>query len=227
MNLSKIALVAMLVACLVSAGGCEPDSDKPEPQNNVKSPEAVVPAKVPANNLVKVKMETTKGDIVIELNKTAAPITVENFLKYTADGHYDGTIFHRVISGFMIQGGGFDEKRVQKETRGPIRNEASNGLKNSRGTIAMARTPDPDSATNQFFINHKDNANLNYAGPGNPGYAVFGKVVEGMEIVDAIAAVKTGSAQVTARQMGSLSKTTFRDVPVENVVIKKISVVLE
>ena len=140
-----------------------------------------------------VKLTTTKGDIVIELNEDKAPATVENFLNYVRDGFYDGTIFHRVIPDFMIQGGGFNDQMMQKATQDPIKNEADNGLANDRGTIAMARTPDPDSATAQFFINHKDNAFLNYTAPSEQGwgYCVFGEVTEGMDVVDEIAKVKT------------------------------------
>lgn len=161
----------------------------------------------------KVKLQTTMGDMVIELDEEAAPVTTKNFLQYAEDGFYDGTIFHRVIPDFMIQGGGFTEDMVQKETRAPIANEAGNGLKNDRGTIAMARTSDPDSATAQFFVNHTNNDFLNYIDDGNPGYAVFGKVVEGMETVDKIATVNTTSQ----KGMG--------DVPVETVVIKAATVI--
>jgi len=161
-----------------------------------------------------VKLETTKGDIVIEVNETAAPETAANFVLYVNEGFYDGTIFHRVIPRFMIQGGGFTPDMKQKPTRPPIVNEAKNGLKNKRGTIAMARTNDPNSATAQFFINLVDNVNLDYTAR-NPGYAVFGQVVEGMDVVDAIAAVKTGT------------KGMFQDVPVEAVVIKSAKVVLK
>ena len=133
------------------------------------------------------------GDIVIELDEEKAPVTTENFLNYVRDGFYDGTIFHRVIPNFMIQGGGFNDQMMQKMTQDPVKNEADNGLTNDRGTIAMARTQDPDSATAQFFINHKDNAFLNHTSPDVQGwgYCVFGKVTEGMDVVDAIAAVST------------------------------------
>jgi cyclophilin family peptidyl-prolyl cis-trans isomerase len=161
----------------------------------------------------KVKLETTMGDIVIELDEKAAPVTVKNFLTYVEESFFDGTIFHRVIPNFMIQGGGFTPDMAQKKTHPPIVNEAKNGLKNNRGTIAMARTSQPDSATSQFFINHKDNPNLNYVDERNPGYAVFGKVVEGMETVDKIAAVKT------------TQKGPHSDVPAEPVVIKSAKVV--
>jgi cyclophilin family peptidyl-prolyl cis-trans isomerase len=160
----------------------------------------------------KVKLETSMGDIVIELNEKAAPVTVKNFLRYAEEGFYDGTIFHRVIPNFMIQGGGFKSNMQQKKTHEPIVNEAKNGLKNDRGTIAMARGNDPNSATAQFFINHRNNDPLNYS-PQNPGYAVFGKVIEGMEVVDKITAVKTSQ------------KGTYSDVPVEPVVIKSARVI--
>ncbi len=139
----------------------------------------------------RVVLKTTLGDIVLELDASRAPVTTENFLSYVLSGHYNGTIFHRVIPDFMIQGGGFTEDMQQKATEAPITNEANNGLKNDRGTIAMARTSDPHSATSQFFINLKDNQFLNHSA-NPPGYAVFGKVVEGMDVVDKIAQVKTG-----------------------------------
>ncbi|MFC1677194.1 peptidylprolyl isomerase [Planctomycetota bacterium] len=160
-----------------------------------------------------VKLETTAGDIVIELNEEKAPVTVKNFLQYVADGFYDGTIFHRVMANFMIQGGGFTEGMQRKKTLPPIVNEASNGLPNDRGTIAMARMNPPNTATSQFFINHRDNFNLNYVKGRGAGYAVFGKVVEGMDVVDAIATVKTGVSH------------GMRDVPVEAVVIKSATLV--
>ena len=136
-------------------------------------------------------LETNKGNIEIEFNRAKAPATVDNFVKYVKEGFFDGTIFHRVIPGFMIQGGGFTTNGAEKKTHQPIRLEAKNGLKNTKGTIAMARTNDPDSATSQFFINLIDNHFLN-ASPSNQGYAVFGKVTAGAEVVDAIAKVKTG-----------------------------------
>jgi cyclophilin family peptidyl-prolyl cis-trans isomerase len=143
------------------------------------------------NNVV--KLQTSMGNIVIELNEQAAPVTVKNFLGYVQSGFYDGTIFHRVIPGFMIQGGGFTLKMNRKKTLDPIINEAKNGLSNKRGTLAMARTNNPNSATSQFFINHRDNDFLNYMDDNQPGYAVFGKVIEGMDVVDAIASVKTAT----------------------------------
>lgn len=158
----------------------------------------------------KVKLATTAGDIVIEVNADKAPKSVENFLQYVKDGHYDGLVFHRVIPGFMIQGGGFTPEMQQKPTRAPIVLEATNGLKNERGTIAMARTNVPDSATSQFFINVVDNAMLNATGPGN-GYAVFGKVIAGMDVVDKIRAVPTGN------------RGMHQNVPTTPVVITKAS----
>lgn len=159
----------------------------------------------------KVALETSKGKIVLELYPDKAPKTVDNFLKYVKSGHYDNTIFHRVIAGFMIQGGGMDTAMKQKSTRPPIPNEADNGLTNDRGTVAMARTSDPNSASAQFFVNVVDNVGLNFKSKTQQGwgYTVFGKVVEGMDVADAIAAVKTGAG----------------DVPVEPVVIKKAHVV--
>ena len=159
----------------------------------------------------KVKLETSLGDIVIELNRDKAPETVANFINYVESGFYDGTIFHRVIANFMIQGGGFTEGFEQKKTGVPIRNEANNGLANNRGSIAMARTGDPHSATAQFFINVTDNSFLNFRGEvaNDWGYAVFGQVVEGMEVVDTIRAVAT------------TMRGPHQDVPAENVVIQK------
>ncbi len=141
----------------------------------------------------KVKLSTSLGDIVVQLDAAKAPKTVENFLQYVKDKHYDGTIFHRVIDGFMVQGGGFTPGMAQKPVRAPIALEAANGLKNDKYTIAMARTNVPDSATAQFFINVKDNAMLNAPQPDGHGYAVFGKVVQGSDIVDKIKAVATGN----------------------------------
>ena len=163
----------------------------------------------------KVAMKTTMGDMTIELDAEAAPVSVKNFLEYTDNGFYDGTIFHRVIKGFMVQGGGMDKDMNPKPNNDAIINEAANGLKNDRGTLAMARTSDPDSATNQFFINHADNDFLNYTGPtpDKIGYAVFGKVAEGMDVVDAIAEVKTTRAE------------HYDDVPVEPVEILSVTVI--
>ena len=145
---------------------------------------------------VKVKLTTSMGPITLQLDKEKAPVTVENFAKYVDSGHYNGTIFHRVIDGFMIQGGGFDKDMRQRPTQAPIKNEAANGLKNDKYTVAMARTGVRDSATSQFFLNVKDNAFLDYSGesPQGWGYAVFGKVVEGTDVVDKLAKVPTGNS---------------------------------
>lgn len=157
-----------------------------------------------------IKMKTSMGEIAIELDHEKAPETCKNFVQYVRDGFYDGTIFHRVIDGFMIQGGGFEPGMKQKDVRGPIKNEAENGLKNDRGTLAMARTGDPHSATAQFFINIFDNASLNHTEPTSQGwgYCVFARVIEGIDIVDAIRDVKTGS------------NPPHGDVPVEDVLIE-------
>ncbi len=163
---------------------------------------------------MKATIETSMGTITLELDEGKAPATVANFAEYAKSGHYDGTVFHRVIDGFMIQGGGFTRDMNQKPTRAPIRNEAMNGLKNSRGTIAMARTMVVDSATSQFFINLVDNDFLDFTSPTPQGfgYAVFGRVTDGMEVVDAIAKVKTGF------------RGPHQNVPEEPVVIRKVSV---
>lgn len=162
-----------------------------------------------------VTIETNLGNITVELYPDKAPKTVENFLNYVNDGHYEGTIFHRVIPGFMVQGGGFTQDFKQKSTKSPIKNEADNGLKNNRGTLAMARTSDPNSASTQFFINLVDNSFLDYSAPTTQGwgYAVFGKVITGMDIVDQIAKTPTGRAGPFAS-----------DVPKTAVIINKITV---
>lgn len=177
-----------------------------------------------------VVMKTNKGTIKIELFEKDAPITVKNFLKYVDDKHYDGTVFHRVIPTFMIQGGGFSKDvtsattdkeiaKAEKKTGKPIKNEANNGLSNKRGTLAMARTSDPDSATAQFFINVKDNKFLDRSGnePEEAGYAVFGKVIEGMDVVDKIKEVKTKVILRDAR-----GRPVFGDVPTESVIIESV-----
>jgi len=157
-----------------------------------------------------VKMSTSIGDMTIELYAEQAPETVDNFLQYAADGFYRGTIFHRVIPGFVLQGGGLTPDMERKPTREPIANESDNGLRNLRGTLSMARLPDPHSATSQFFINLADNAHLDHGGGGEWGYAVFGKVVEGMDVVDEIASVET------------TTRNGMRDVPVDPVVIQEV-----
>ena len=163
----------------------------------------------------KVKMTTSLGTIVIQLDNAKAPVSAANFADYVKQGFYNGTIFHRVIPGFMAQGGGFDTQFVQKSTNAPIKNEADNGLKNKRGSLAMARTNDPNSATAQFFINYKDNSFLDHTSPSPSGwgYAVFGEVIEGMEVVDEMAKQPTGN------------RGGHQDVPKTDIVIEKAEIV--
>ena len=157
-----------------------------------------------------ITIKTNQGDFSIELNEEEAPITVKNFLNYVEKGFFTGTIFHRVIDGFMIQGGGFDKDMMQKETDTPIKNEANNGLKNAPYTIAMARTSDPDSASSQFFINVANNSFLDYPGQDGAGYCVFAKVVSGTDVIDLIGKVKTGSSG------------GHQDVPTEVIMIEEV-----
>lgn len=172
----------------------------------------------------KVVISTSEGDITLELNEEKAPKTVANFLSYVKDGFFDSTVFHRVIKGFMIQGGGFALEESgeikQKPTKAPVENEAKNGLKNAKGTIAMARTSDPHSATAQFFINHGNNSNLDYPSFDGWGYAVFGNVTEGMDVVEKIANTSTGMKTLTTKG----GKAPMKDVPEKNIVIKSIKV---
>lgn len=201
----KRRLALLSIALLPLLAHCKPAEESAKPAD---------PAPTAAKATTKIRLKTTKGDIVLELNGDKAPITVENFIGYVKKKHYDGTVFHRVIDGFMIQGGGFTQSGntlTEKDTGAGIANEGKNGLKNDRGTIAMARTSDPNSATAQFFINVADNAALNY--PSNGGYAVFGKVIEGMDVVDKIKGVQT---RADARLGG--------DVPVEQITIQSASV---
>lgn len=202
----KILAMILLVLLIVSCSGPAEKTQTAAEEQGVSS--AFEGGKMPNPIVV---METTKGTIEIELYKDKAPISVQNFLSYVNEGFYDGLIFHRVIGNFMIQGGGFDKDMNQKETKAPIKNEAGNGLKNERGTIAMARTGVVDSATSQFFINVVDNRMLDHTDETvrGFGYAVFGKVTKGMEVVDAIEAVNTGSVG------------PYQDVPVESVIINK------
>ncbi|BBA33427.1 peptidyl-prolyl cis-trans isomerase B [Methylocaldum marinum] len=195
MQLDKIVFACLFGLALSSNAAEKPKMNEPAPQ---------------------VRLETNLGDVVLKLDSAKAPTTVENFLTYVKEGHYDGTIFHRVIPNFMAQGGGYSEDFKQKPTHPPIKNEADNGLKNSRGTIAMARTPDPNSATAQFFINFVDNAFLDYKSPTPQGwgYAVFGEVSEGMEVVDKMAKIPTGSGGPMAS-----------DVPQTPIIIQKATVV--
>jgi peptidyl-prolyl cis-trans isomerase B (cyclophilin B) len=179
-----------------------------------KSDEAVMPI-IQETSMTQVIIKTSVGDIHLELDGEKAPITVENFVAIAKSGYYDGTIFHRVINGFMVQGGGLNADMSNKSSgTAPIQNEANNGLTNDRGTVAMARTMEPHSATGQFFVNHKDNGFLNHTGENSQGwgYAVFGKVTEGMDVVDAIADVETGSTG------------GHQDVPVEVITIESVTV---
>lgn len=196
MNLTLASLVCLLAMAGIASAAPQQGQAKPNPNPRVL-------------------LETSKGNIVLELYADKAPKTVDNFLAYVKSGHYNGTIFHRVINNFMVQGGGFDTAGKQKATRPPVQNEADNGLKNETGTVAMARTPDPHSASAQFFINLKDNTFLNHTAKTNEGwgYTVFGKVVEGMDVVNSIAQVKVSR--------GSLSEA----VPAEQIVVTKASVV--
>ncbi|MEM9235925.1 MAG: peptidylprolyl isomerase [Verrucomicrobiota bacterium] len=216
--LTVAALTGAAISCSETKPADPPPADKEAEQ-----------AEITSN---RVRLETSAGPIVIELDPEKAPLSVSNFLRYVGDGHYDGTTFHRVIDGFMIQGGGFSpdaDQLVEKPTRDPIPNEARNGLKNRRGTIAMARTNDPDSATSQFFINLKDNTMLDAPNPDGHGYAVFGQVIEGMETVDRIAAVETDYGKLAAihPQSGELSVSAAADVPKEAVIINSAKPVAE
>ena len=205
-----------IIFCVaVALMGCasQPKASKPtasKPIENKPTPKQGTPTMSDTNTIVII--ETDKGDITVELNGDKAPKTVANILGYVDAKYYDGLIFHRVIPGFMIQGGGMDANMQPKATNAPVENEADNGLLNDRGTLAMARTGDPHSATGQFFINHADNAFLNHSGknPQGWGYCVFGKVTDGMDVVDAIAAVPTGNAG------------PHQDVPTEPIKIKTI-----
>ena len=210
-SLSLRALVAPLAASIAALAHAVPqDGAVPAAPAAPAAPaQAPAPAPAPAG-IVFVKLATSKGDIILELNETKAPLSVANFVQYVKDGHYDGTTFHRVIGNFMIQGGGFTPDMKQKDTRAPIKNEWQNGLKNTRGTISMARTSVADSATSQFFINVVDNGGLDLPRDG-AAYAVFGRVIGGMDVVDAIRNVKIGM------------KGGMRDVPVEDVMITKAS----
>lgn len=174
----------------------------------------MTPAALASNSSpVLLRMETSLGDILLELYPDKAPDTVANFVQYAKDGHFNGLVFHRVIKGFMIQGGGYDADFNQRKTRAPIKNEAANGLKNVRGAISMARTSDPHSGSSQFFIVHADSSFLDYPGQDGWGYAVFGKVTGSMDVVDKIAETKTGPQQPFGR-----------DVPVSAVIIKSVTV---
>src|SRR5690349_20242432 len=220
-----LALVLMLPALALAQAttdkpaappkaAAKPAVAKPVPKAPAKPAAKAETATVTdAQSPSKVLIKTSLGDLTVELYADKAPKSVENFLAYAKSGFYDGTIFHRVIADFMIQGGGFTADLRQKKTRAPVVNESKNGLSNLRGTLAMARTADPNSATAQFFINTVDNQRLDYAGDANPGYCVFGKVTAGLDVVDKIRAVPTGA------------QGPFRsDVPTTAVVIEKVTV---
>lgn len=203
------SLVGVVAVCALFLVGCE---NKNQNEAAVSAASTTPTQETVVKNPL-VEINTSLGKIVVELDAQKAPITVENFVTYVNDGFYSQTIFHRVIPGFMVQGGGFTTDFQQKETRAPIKNEANNGLQNKRGTLAMARTMDPNSASAQFFINLTDNDFLNYRSPQEQGYAVFGKVVDGMAVVDQIA------KQPTTNRNG------HADVPVNNIVIESMKVV--
>lgn len=200
MRLSQILYMLLVPTLLLGSISCTKKSDSSSESNpsNLKG------------KTVMVTFKTNLGEFKLELDHEKAPVTVENFIDYVESGHYDGTIFHRVIDGFMAQGGGFDKDMNQKPTNDPIKNESSNGLKNKAMTVAMARTNDPDSATSQFFINLVDNAYLD-GGPGGGGYAVFGKVVSGEEVIKKMATVPTTTVG------------PYENVPAEPIVIEKAS----
>lgn len=206
-TITLFCLAALMTACNTSKSESSQASAEESAQNlqTQESPDQQ-PETKPMEYVV---MKTNKGEVTLELDPNAAPVTVENFLTYVDEGFYDGTVFHRVIDNFMIQGGGFTTDGQKKETRNPIILESQNGLRNEVGTIAMARTNAPNSATAQFFINVKDNDFLNYSS-GNPGYAVFGRVTSGMEVVNEIRQVQTGV------------KNGMRDWPEEPVIIEKM-----
>lgn len=191
---------------------CGAHAQEPQPAPSTPAEPKTEPTNQPLAGIVKVSLETSKGTIELELDADKAPVTVQNFVNYVNKGHYTGTIFHRVIPGFMIQGGGFTADMQQKPTEKPIPCESKNGLKNARGTIAMARTKEPHSATGQFFINVKDNASLDFPSFDGWGYAVFGKVTKGMDVADAIVSVPT------------TVKNYHQDVPAEPIVISKASI---
>ncbi|TLD72484.1 peptidyl-prolyl cis-trans isomerase [Phragmitibacter flavus] len=187
-------------------------AQEPTPETKPEEPKTDTTTQ-PVKGIVKAIIETSKGNLELELDAEKAPLSVQNFVNYVNKGHYNGTIFHRVIPGFMIQGGGFTPDMQQKPTDKPIQCESKNGLKNAKGTIAMARTNDPHSATTQFFINVKDNASLDFPSFDGWGYAVFGKVTKGIEVTDAIVASPT------------TSKGPHSDVPAEAITITKVSIV--
>ena len=217
-TMHKMSAAALFGSLFLTAALAQKAPDAPKPAAKPVADKAAPAKTAPKSTCklddkgttaVKVKLTTSMGAITLELDKEKAPISTENFVKYVESGHYNGTIFHRVIGNFMIQGGGFDKTMAQKPTLPPIKNEAANGVKNDNYTVAMARTGVVDSATSQFFINVKNNDFLNHAGPSNFGYAVFGKVIEGTDVVEKIKAVPTAT------------KGPHGDVPVETITIEK------
>ncbi len=231
-----LRIITMGLTLAFALSGC----DGSDPKKELKTKATPSPPETPADpapispeesGKPTVSFETSVGTIVLELDPENAPITTGNFLSYVNEGFYDGTIFHRVIDGFMIQGGGFalvEGRGTEKKTKDPIKNEAKNGLRNVRGAISMARTSDPDSATSQFFVNVVDNPSLDPKTAANPagfspdGYAVFGRVIEGMDIVDKIKQVDTGVKRLQARTPDDqLIERNMENVPLQNVVIKK------
>ncbi len=207
-------IVASLLASLAATAALAMQA----PQEQKPADAAPAQAAPAANGPVFVSLETSKGTIVLELDPAKAPISVENFMKYVKAGFYDSTAFHRIVPNFVVQGGGFDKELVQKPTNPPIKNEWTNGLKNAKGTISMARLPSPDTATSQFFLNLKDNPALD--GANGPGYAVFGKIVVGMNVLETLGQIRTAPAEGTD-QTGT--KRMFSDVPTERVMIVKAS----
>jgi cyclophilin family peptidyl-prolyl cis-trans isomerase len=207
-------IVASLLASLAATAALAMQA----PQEQKPAEAAPAQAAPAANGPVFVSLETSKGTIVLELDPAKAPISVENFMKYVKAGFYDSTAFHRIVPNFVVQGGGFDKELVQKPTNPPIKNEWTNGLKNAKGTISMARLPSPDTATSQFFLNLKDNPALD--GANGPGYAVFGKIVVGMNVLETLGQIRTAPAEGTD-QTGT--KRMFSDVPTERVMIVKAS----
>lgn len=233
--MNKFLVITLLVSLLVACNEKENKEAEPVAKAQVEEVTSTV-LKVGSENTdtkqsngdkmtgnPQVKIETNLGDIVVELDQKNAPISTENFLAYVESGYYDNTIFHRVIPNFMIQGGGFSSDLAQKEPRGSIQNEADNGLSNKRGTISMARTNEPHSASAQFFINVKDNAFLDHRSKNMQGwgYAVFGKVISGMEVIDKIESVQT-ETKVIGKKAGDMP---HENVPVELVIMKKVSLI--
>jgi len=215
MNLTRYISLAVIIAAAIVAYLALQKPFSTESSKKTDTTPSSNASKLKGTKTMKISMKTSLGTVMMELYPEKAPITVKNFIQYIESGHFNGTVFHRVIPGFMVQGGGFEPGMKQKDVGTPIKNEADNGLGNEAGTLAMARTPDPDSATAQFFINLKDNTFLNYSAPTAQGwgYCVFGKVTEGMDVIHSIEKVSTGSAGM------------HQDVPVEDVMIEEMTVI--